>query len=539
MLLVFLKSWRATLIASLSIPLSLVISFVFLVSDRRHAQFDVARRPGGGHRSDHRRHGGGGRKYRPASGRRANRRCRGRRAPAAKSAGPSSARRLTTILVFLPLALVQRRRRAVLSIAEPRADRGTAGFDGRQPDDHSRAGRPLSWRAGRCRPPARSITCWPIATKDCCASGCAFRELGVLAGAAGGVAGWLAVQRISKPASCPRWTKGPWCIDYHMPVGTSLAPDRQSAPPGRRRAAAHARRLGLHPPRPVPSWGCSPRNRTRGDILVSLKPAGAASAGERNLRLDLREELKQRSARAGNRIDSAGPGPDQRSGRRRRCRSKSKSSVPIRPSCAASPAEVGEIVEEVAGSRRRQRARVAGQSRHRRAARQRADGPRRPDRTWTSRRQLNAALYGQVAQHDPRTGPDDENPRPLSRPRPLRQRPWARLPISPAPAAAPRHCTSAASATAASARRISRHGIGFVPLGAIRHDRSRAQPQRTVARKPAAGDHRHRPSCERDLGSVNHELQATQLRRVEISRRAIAGNWPATIAASKNRSPAC
>ena len=29
-LLVFLKSWRATLIASLAIPLSLVISFVFL-----------------------------------------------------------------------------------------------------------------------------------------------------------------------------------------------------------------------------------------------------------------------------------------------------------------------------------------------------------------------------------------------------------------------------------------------------------------------------------------------------------------------------
>ena len=63
------------------------------VLDRRHAEFDVAGRPGRGDRADHRRHGGGDRKHCAASGRRAERRRGGRIGPAAKSAARSSVRR--------------------------------------------------------------------------------------------------------------------------------------------------------------------------------------------------------------------------------------------------------------------------------------------------------------------------------------------------------------------------------------------------------------------------------------------------------------
>ena len=70
-LLAFLRSWRATLISALAIPVTLAITFPVPALDRRDAQPDVARRPGRRHRPDHRRHGRGHREHRPAPARRA------------------------------------------------------------------------------------------------------------------------------------------------------------------------------------------------------------------------------------------------------------------------------------------------------------------------------------------------------------------------------------------------------------------------------------------------------------------------------------
>ena len=71
-LLVFLRSWRATLLSALAIPTTLAITLPLPVLDRRDAQPDVAGRPGRGHRPHHRRHRRGHREHRapPDAGRR-------------------------------------------------------------------------------------------------------------------------------------------------------------------------------------------------------------------------------------------------------------------------------------------------------------------------------------------------------------------------------------------------------------------------------------------------------------------------------------
>ena len=122
-LLVFLKSWRATLIASLAIPLSLMISFVFLyltgdtlnlmslgglavaigliIDDTVVVVENISRHLAEGQTGD-------------AAVDAASR----------EISGAVIGSTLTTILVFLPLALGQRRDRAVLPVAQHRADRG-------------------------------------------------------------------------------------------------------------------------------------------------------------------------------------------------------------------------------------------------------------------------------------------------------------------------------------------------------------------------------------------------------------------------------
>ena len=141
-LLLFLKSLRATLIAALSIPLSLIITLRLPLPDRRHAQPDVAGRPGGGHRPDHRRHRGRDREHRAAPGRGADRRPgRGPRQPRDQRRGhrldPDDDPGLRAPGVR------PRGRRPVLPVAEHLADRRAGGLDGRQPDDHPGPGRPL------------------------------------------------------------------------------------------------------------------------------------------------------------------------------------------------------------------------------------------------------------------------------------------------------------------------------------------------------------------------------------------------------------
>ena len=245
-LLLFLKSWRATLIASLAIPLSLVISFVFLyltgdtlnlmslgglavaigliIDDTVVVVENIAR---------HLAEGQSGR--------------RGGRSASREISGAVIGSTLTTILVFLPLALVSGVVGQFFQSLSIVADRGLVGLDGGQPDDHSGAGRPLPGApadaddrpdlqsAGRSlrraaaagaassRSDGAARRCWPSFRAGCCSIT------------------W-------RPASCPRWTKGRLVIDYHMPVGTSLA---QTDKVLRRVEAVLLRDagyFGLHPP---------------------------------------------------------------------------------------------------------------------------------------------------------------------------------------------------------------------------------------------------------------------------------------------------
>ena len=123
-----------------------------------------------------------------------------------------------------------------------------------------------------------------------------------------------------------------------------------------------------------------------GDILVSLKPPGQRRRDGRDLRRPARTSSKSKVPELETRVRPADPGPDQRPGGRERARSRSRSSGPTWPCSASWPSRSATIVE--AGRRREDvnTQRRAGQSRHRRPARQRADGPRRADGepTWRS-----------------------------------------------------------------------------------------------------------------------------------------------------------
>ena len=184
-----------------------MISFVFLASHRRHAEPDVAGRPGGGHRPDHRRLRGGDREHRPAPGRRPD----GRRGH--RPGQPRDQRRGDRLDAdddpgLRAAGLRARRDRAVLPVAEPGAVGGPAGVDGRQPDAHAGAGGSVPGPAAdaRHRPDLRRR--WPTATRGCCGSGFGSRGYGPRwpcwrsCPAGGSSTTW-------RPASCPRWTKGP------------------------------------------------------------------------------------------------------------------------------------------------------------------------------------------------------------------------------------------------------------------------------------------------------------------------------------------
>ena len=141
-LLMFLKSLRATAIAALSIPLSLIISFVFLyltgdtlnlmslgglaiaigliIDDTVVVIENITRHLAEGQTGD-------------AAVDRASK----------EISGAVIGSTLTTILVFVPLAFVPRGRRPVLPVAQHLADRRAVGLDGRQPDHHPGPGRPL------------------------------------------------------------------------------------------------------------------------------------------------------------------------------------------------------------------------------------------------------------------------------------------------------------------------------------------------------------------------------------------------------------
>ena len=163
-LLLFLKSIRATLIAALSIPLSLIISFVFLyltgdtlnlmslgglavaigliIDDTVVVIENIARHLAEGQTGDE-------------AVDRASK----------EISGAVIGSTLTTILGVPAPGVRPRRGRAVLPVALARADRGAAGLDGREPDDHPGAGRPVPGPQADADDGARSTTCWPTATK--------------------------------------------------------------------------------------------------------------------------------------------------------------------------------------------------------------------------------------------------------------------------------------------------------------------------------------------------------------------------------------
>ena len=160
----FLKSLRATLIAALSIPLSLIISFVFLhltgdtlnlmslgglavaigliIDDTVVVIENIARHLAEGQTGD-------------AAVDRASR----------EISGAVIGSTLTTILVFLPLAFVRGVVGQFFQSLSIVADRRAAGLDGRQPDDHPGPGRPLPGPPPDADDRARSTTCWPTATR--------------------------------------------------------------------------------------------------------------------------------------------------------------------------------------------------------------------------------------------------------------------------------------------------------------------------------------------------------------------------------------
>ena len=106
---------------------------------RRHAEPDVAGRPGRGHRPDHRRLRGGRGEHRPAPFRRADGR-RGDRPRQPRDLRGGDRLDADDDPGLRAAGLRAGRDRAVLPVVEPGADRGLAGLDGHQPDAGAGAG---------------------------------------------------------------------------------------------------------------------------------------------------------------------------------------------------------------------------------------------------------------------------------------------------------------------------------------------------------------------------------------------------------------
>ena len=131
----FLKSLRATADRRAVHPAEPDHQLRLPSPDRRHAEPDVAGRPGRGHRPDHRRHRGGDREHRAAPGRGPDGR-RGRR-PRQQGDQRRGHRLDPDHDPGVPAAgLRARRGRPVLPVAEHVADHRAVGLDGREPHDH-------------------------------------------------------------------------------------------------------------------------------------------------------------------------------------------------------------------------------------------------------------------------------------------------------------------------------------------------------------------------------------------------------------------
>ena len=339
-----------------------------------------------------------------------------------------------------------------------------ARYLGRRPMPDDRpdlqpAGRSLRGAAqGRARVSRATVCCWPLLAVD---------------------SRLVAVQARWRRASCPTWTRGP-----SSSITTCRSARRWPRPTrccgGSRRCSPKRPTSPATSAGPGPSSASSPPRPTPATSWSASSPRASGGRRRRSSTACARS-WKTRSP-SWRPSCPAGAGPDQRPGGRRHPRSRSRSSAPTSATLRSLAEEVGKVVEEVHGAADVNAHVFLGNP----------DIVVRPDSVQTARvgltvmdveAQLNAALYGQVAS----TVPEQDRMTKIRVRYPDRVRydheRLAMLPISLA-TATPRR------------RRAARAGGGrrdrLRPARATRDDPNRPQPQRAVAREPAAGDHRHR-----------------------------------------------
>lgn len=493
-LLVFLKSIRATLIAALSIPLSLIITFVFLyltgdtlnlmslgglavaigliIDDTVVVIENIARHLAEGQSGD-------------AAVDNASR----------EISGAVIGSTLTTILVFVPLAFVS----------------GVVGQFFQSLSVALSVALLVSMVVSLTIIPvlaARFLSRRPMPTtgpiynmladryEGLLRGGLRFPRISVLLAVLVLIPLWFLATHM-ETGFMPDMDEGAFVLDYEMPVGTSLA---QTDKVLRRVEAAllETKDISGYIRRTGAELGFFATEPYTGDILVSLKPSGQRRPMEEIVD-ELREKMKAEVPELETEFvplvqdqinDLAGVASPI----------EVKVFGPDLATLRTLAAEVGEIVEKVEGA--------DDVNSHVRLGN--PDVVVRPDSAQTARvgltvmdveAQLNAALYGQVAS----TVPEQDRMTQIRVRYPDRVR-FDRehldlLPISLSSASAP------AASMAAGAVQGSVAGIGFVPLGqlaTIRTIRSpnelwRENQQPVITVSAELGD--------RDLGSVNEELQ--------------------------------
>jgi CzcA family heavy metal efflux pump len=511
-LLLFLKSIRATLIAALSIPLSLVISFVFLyltgdtlnlmslgglavaigliIDDTVVVIENIARHLAGGETGD-------------AAIERASR----------EISGAVVGSTLTTILVFVPLAFV----RGVIgqffqSLSLALSVALLVSMVVSLTIIPVLAARFLGRRAMPTTGPIYNLMA--DGYEGLLKVGLRFPKFAVLLALLAIVPGWWLFRHL-ETGFMPDMDEGAFVLDYNMPVGTSLAQtDRvlrrveevlQHTPD----ISGYIRRTGAE-------LGFFATEPYTGDILVSLKPPGERRPASELFDV-LREELKAEVPELETEFvplvqdqinDLAGVDSPI----------EVKVFGPDFATLRELAEKVGKIVEEVPGAADVNSHVFLGNP----------DIVIRPDSTQTARvgltvmdveSQLNAALYGQVAS----TVPEQDRMTKIRVRYPDRVR-YDREHLSLLP-------ISLATAAPAPATRngMAPSGLGFVSLGQLATIRTVRSPNELWRENQQPVITVSAELENRDLGSVNRDLQAKlgELRFPPGYRWELAGNYRA------------
>ena len=286
----FLRSIRATLLTAVSIPLSLIITFVFLhltgdtlnlmslgglavaigliIDDSVVVVENIARHLAEGQSGDE-------------AIDRASR----------EISGAVIGSTLTTILVFLPLAFVHGVVGQFFQSLSLSLTVALLGLDGREPHDHSRAGVALPGQSGHARQRA-DLPRDGRRLRAGSPPGAALAAAGDLAGPPGRHSRLRGSTADLKIGFMPDMDEGAFVLDYFMPAGTSLAETNQVA----RRidkvlsempdVSGYLRRTGAEN-------GIYATEVFRGDIEVALKPPGQRRPIDAIFKW-LRKELKDK-----------------------------------------------------------------------------------------------------------------------------------------------------------------------------------------------------------------------------------------------------